>query len=534
MRVLEREYLPRSASPEEAGVSSVAVAAFMEDMKKSGIEIHSFLILRHGKVAAECFFAPFTRDTPHAMYSVSKSFTSTAVGFAVEEGLLSLDAKVIDFFPEHRPAHPDERLEKMTVRHLLTMTSGKNPSLLLDKTKDRWVRDYFHSPWISEPGEMFLYVSENIYMLCAILARVTGGSVTAFLTPRLYEPLGIPVPYWETDHHGVEAGGWGLMLPAEDFAKFTLCYAQDGVYDGKQVIPAWWVREATVIHSDNSANRGLDASAGYGYCFWQCGGAKNTYRADGMFSQFGMVFRDYDAQLVINCSEVSEQKACDCIWRHFPGLFLDGAEASAAPEVDLKAMCEQAALPMQQASFHSELEKQIEGKTIRLRKKILINLIGFPTSVLPFAATYMTKDRAGNIDRIRLHFAEHECTMAWIEGDEENTVVCGMDGHYRYGKIRLGQIDYSVCCTAQWNEQDTLDIWIRPLQAIAVRKLHFVFRGRRVRMTPRTTPPLKDMACDVAQVLDDLVKNPVISKLLKKAMCQIWRIVEPVYRGKLV
>ena len=240
MRVLEREYLPRSASPEEAGVSSVAVAAFMEDMKKSGIENHSFLILRHGKVAAECFFAPFTRDTPHAMYSVSKSFTSTAIGFAVEEGLLSLDAKVIDFFPEYRPAQPDEKLEKMTVSHLLTMTSGKNPSLLLDKTKDRWIKDFFNAPWISEPGEMFLYVSENIYMLCAILVRVTGISVTEFLTPRLYEPLGIPVPYWETDHHGVEVGGWGLMLPVEDFAKFTLCYAQNGVYEGKQVIPARW------------------------------------------------------------------------------------------------------------------------------------------------------------------------------------------------------------------------------------------------------------------------------------------------------
>lgn len=242
------------------------------------------------------------------MYSVSKSFTSTAIGFAVEEGLLSLDAKVIDFFPEYHPAKPDEKLEKMTVRHLLTMTSGKNPSLLLDKTKDRWVKDFFDSPWISEPGKMFLYVSENIYMLCAILVRVTGISVTEFLTPRLYEPLGIPVPYWETDHHGVEVGGWGLMLPAEDFAKFTLCYAQNGVYEGRQVIPAWWVQEATSVHSDNSANRDLDASAGYGYCFWQCGGAENTYRADGMFSQFGIVFKDYDAQLVINCAEVSEQK----------------------------------------------------------------------------------------------------------------------------------------------------------------------------------------------------------------------------------
>lgn len=534
MRVREREYLPRSASPEAAGVSSVAVAAFMEDMKKSGIENHSFLILRHGKVAAECFFAPFTRDTPHAMYSVSKSFTSTAIGFAVDEGLLSLDAKVIDFFPEYRPKQADEKLEKMTVRHLLTMTSGKNPSLLLDKTKDRWVKDFFDAPWISEPGEMFLYVSENIYMLCAILVRVTGISVTEFLTPRLYEPLGIPVPYWETDHHGIEVGGWGLMLPVEDFAKFTLCYAQNGVYHGKQVIPAWWVQEATAIHSGNSANRDLDANAGYGYCFWQCGGAKNTYRSDGMFSQFGIVFKDYDAQLVVNCAEVSEQKTRDCIWRHFPGAFLEEGETVDAPTVNLKAMCDEAALPMQLASFHSELEKCIEGKTIHMRKKILINLIGFPVSVLPFAATYMTKDRAGNIDRIRLHFAEDECTMDWVEGDEENSVVCGMDGHYRYGQIRLGQIDYTVCCTAAWKDDETLDIWIRPLQTIAVRKLNFIFKGNQVRMTPRTTPPLRDMAYNIAEGIDDLVKHPLFSHLLKKAMHQLWRIAEPVHKGKLV
>ena len=192
-----------------------------------------------------------------------------------------------------------------------------------------------------------------------------------------------------------------------------------------------------------------------------------------MFSQFGIVFKDYDAQLVVNCAEVSEQKTRDCIWRHFPGAFLEEGETVDAPTVNLKAMCDEAALPMQLASFHSELEKCIEGKTIRMRKKILINLIGFPVSVLPFAATYMTKDRAGNIDRIRLHFAEDECTMDWVEGDEENSVVCGMDGHYRYGQIRLGQIDYTVCCTAAWKDDETLDIWIRPLQTIAVRKLNF-------------------------------------------------------------
>ncbi|NLA76565.1 MAG: serine hydrolase, partial [Clostridiales bacterium] len=159
-----KKLLPRAESPEEVGVSSSELVEFLRDMEENGLEFHSFMVIRHGKVAAVCYREPFNAETPHAMYSVSKTFSGTAIGFAVHEGILSLDTRVIDVFPEYAPKKPCERLAKLTVRHLVTMTSGKNPSLLADKGKIDWIEDYINCPWYGDPGE-YRYVNENIYML---------------------------------------------------------------------------------------------------------------------------------------------------------------------------------------------------------------------------------------------------------------------------------------------------------------------------------------------------------------------------------
>ena len=209
--VKEKTALPRAAFPEQVGVSSEDILAFIDDLRQSDIEAHSFMILRHGKVAFETWRDPYTPDTPHTMYSISKSFTSAAAGFAIDEGCFSLDTKLIDIFPEYRPEAPDDRLEKVTIRHLLTMTAGKEVSLLSDKSKNQWKRDYFNASWYADPDDStWLYISEGTYMVCAAIARTTGQSVVEYLTPRLFEPLGFSrIPFWETDCDGVEAGGWG-------------------------------------------------------------------------------------------------------------------------------------------------------------------------------------------------------------------------------------------------------------------------------------------------------------------------------------
>ncbi len=242
---MSRTDLPRAATPEDVGVYADVVEQFIDYIQKEQLEFHSLMVLRHGKVAAEWYNEPFDANTKHTMYSVSKSFTATAVGFAVTEGLLSLDDVVTDFFPDYPPRTPHEYFQKMTVRTLLTMTSGKQTDMMANKGKIDWVEDFINSPWVFEPGTEYLYVNENIYMLCAILHRVTKMSVIEYLTPRLFQPLGIETPFWETDPNGVEAGGWGLYITTEDLAKFADCYLHEGKYRGRRVIPKTWAQEAT-------------------------------------------------------------------------------------------------------------------------------------------------------------------------------------------------------------------------------------------------------------------------------------------------
>ena len=225
--------IPRAQSPEAAGVSSAALSAMTRGILGHGLGVHSVMVLRRGQVAYEDFRTPYGPEIPHAMYSVSKSITSIAVGFAVEEGKLRLEDNVAELVPELREFDRHENLEKLQVEHLVSMCAGKKISVAADRTKKQWVRDFGRAAWAYAPGEGWHYCNENIYMLCVILQRVTGESVVDYLVPRLFEPLGIARPFWETDGQGVEAGGWGLFLKTEDMAKIGLCYLRDGVFQGR-------------------------------------------------------------------------------------------------------------------------------------------------------------------------------------------------------------------------------------------------------------------------------------------------------------
>lgn len=527
--------LPRASCPEEVGVSSKEIARFMHSIKDSGMRFHSFMIIRHGKVAAECYYAPFNPDTPHQMYSVSKSVTSTAVGLCVKEGLLSVDDRLVDIFPDYVPANADARLQKLQVKHLLSMTSGKNISFMDDKTQNDWITSYFNAPWYNEPGAEFRYVNENIYMLCAIVHRVTGQTVRDFLLPRLFAPLGIDYPQWETDAYNVEAGGWGVFLKTEDLAKLMLLYQQGGVFNGQRILDEEWVKTATGTVADNSNNMGLDSVYGYGYCFWR-NHEPATYRADGMFSQFGIVFEKLDAIFICTAGICSEDQARALIWKHFPTAFFDENAPHADTKWDaLPDMLRDAAMDAPLPASESPWERRLEGTVIRMRKNVLLNLVGFPLSMLPLAVVYMSCDKAGNIDNIRFSFREKECSMTWTEGDEENTVLCGMDGHYRYGEMRLGQMNFTVCCSAYWNESDNLIIDVRPLNTIGKRRLSFKFSlNDRVVMKPSSEPSVGEIAANLAEGVPGMFKNPAVVYLAKQALYMLPHIVEPKHRGRII
>ena len=528
--------IPRAKCPEEVGVSSREIAQFLQEMQEFGMRFHSFMVIRHGKVAAECYRAPYDAETPHQMYSVSKSVTSTAIGLCIKEGLLREDDRVADIFPDYvRGMENDARLQKLQVKHLLSMSAGKNVSLLDNKTKNNWITAFFKSPWYNDPGVEFRYISENIYMLCAIVHRVTGQTVRDYLQPRLFAPLGIDYPQWETDAYNVEAGGWGIFLKTEDLAKIMLLYQQGGVFNGQRILDEAWVKTATHTVTDNSNNRGMDSTDGYGYCFWR-NHVPNTYRADGMFSQFGIVFEDYDAIFICTSGICIEENARQAIWKHFPRAFFD--ENGTHPDTSyprLEEILQNAAMDAPLPKSASPWEQRLEGSVIKLRKNVLLNLVGFPVSMLPLAVVYMACDKAGNIDNIRFSFAEKECKMSWTEGDESNTVVCGMDGHYRYGEMRLGQLNYIVCCSAYWNRANNLVIDVRPVNTIGKRRLSFKFSlNDRVVMKPSSEPSVKEIAANLTEGVPGVFKNPAIIFAAQKVLSLLPIVVEPKHRGRIV
>jgi len=524
--------IPRAESPEAVGVSSKCILDLIEDFKNSDIEMHSLMVIRHGKVAAECYNYPFSAERPHACYSISKSITSTAIGFAVSEGILSLDTRLIDIFPEYKEK-ADENLKQLTIEHLVSMRSGKNTDILKNKAKIDWIDDYMKSPWYAKPGTDFRYVNENIYMLSASLHRLTGMNMRDFLRPRLFEPLGIDYPFWETDQNGIEAGGWGIYLKTEDIAKIMLCYAQGGRFEGKQIIPEEWTKVATMKHADNSLGTSKDASSGYGYCFWICGTDTPAYRCEGMFSQFGIVFKDYDAVLVFTGAEPMTQKTLDCIWRHFPAAF-DNAGKEGFVAENFSEAISNLVLDRPSAGDRSGMEKRLEGKVIKMRKKLLLNLVGYPMSVLPLAVTYMTTDKAGNIDNIIFNFGDDVCQFSWSEGDERNKIPCGMDGKYREGLMCLGGIKYKVLAAAKWKSDNELILDIRPVETIAKRRLFFTFKDKnKVVMTPASTPDVKNITNFIKDGAKDIFSNKFVVMLAQKIIDYLPAIVEPVHKGKV-
>jgi CubicO group peptidase (beta-lactamase class C family) len=302
--------LPRS-SPEAQGVSSEALRAFVEAADRQVNTMHSFMLVRHGRVVAEGWWKPETADKPHVLWSLSKSFTSTAVGLAIEDGKLHLEDEVLKFFPDLAPEEPSKNLKAMRVRDLLTMSTGHQTEPKF--TKDvPWVKTFLAHPVPHKPGTHFLYNTPATYMLSAIVQKVTGKTVLDYLRPRLFEPLGIDKATWEMSPQGINFGGWGLSVRTEDIAKFGQLYLQKGKWKGKQLVPAAWIETATSRQMSNGSNPRSDWEQGYGFQFWRC--RHSAYRGDGMAGQFCIVLPEQDAVLAMTANNRDMQGQLNLVW----------------------------------------------------------------------------------------------------------------------------------------------------------------------------------------------------------------------------
>jgi CubicO group peptidase (beta-lactamase class C family) len=307
------EPLPRS-TPEEQGISSKAVLKFVEAADKINT-LHSFMLLRHGKVIAEGWWNPESAEKPHVLHSLSKSFTSTAIGLAIAEGKLKLDDHVLQFFPDGAPADPSDNLKAVTVRDLLTMTGGHDTEPKADKSGPL-VKTFLAHPFAHKPGTHFQYNTMGTYTLSAIVTKVTGQTELEYLKPRLFEPLGIENPRWETSSEGYSLGGYGLYLRTEDIAKFGQLYLQKGKWNGRQLVPESWVEQATCKQTPNDqeshSKMGPDWQQGYCFQFWRC--THNAYRGDGAAGQLCVVMPDKDAVVAITADTGSMQGELNAIW----------------------------------------------------------------------------------------------------------------------------------------------------------------------------------------------------------------------------
>src|SRR5258705_371763 len=270
---LSGQALPRS-SAERQGISSEAILAFVERADSEIDAMHSFMLVRHGRVVAEAWWAPYDSATPHMLYSLSKSFTSTAVGLAIAEGKLSLDDPVLKFFPEDAPTDPSPNLQAMRVRDLLRMATGhqtENPPWRWSGATpppapdEPWTKTFLSQPVPFKPGTHFLYNSPATYMLSAIVQKVTGMTTLEYLRPRLFEPLGIDHPTWLASPQGITLGAFGLLIRTEDIARFGQLYLQKGVWHERQLVPAAWVLAATTLQVANGSCPPSDWDHGYGY-----------------------------------------------------------------------------------------------------------------------------------------------------------------------------------------------------------------------------------------------------------------------------
>ena len=407
------------ATPESLGVSSTAVSRFIDACAAGSFDMHSLIVARRGQIAARGWWAPYRADTAQSLYSLSKSFTSTAVGFAITAGQLKLSDKVVDFFPDQSPPTVSAHLAALSVEHLLTMTVGQasDATPLVTREHD-WVKTFLALPIEFAPGSVFLYNSASTYMLSAIVQKVTGEKLVDYLKPRLFDPLGLPAMRWSMCPRGINTGGWGLSATTEALFRFGQFCLQHGQWNGDQLLPAAWIEQATRAHIQQppapgqmleQAQQTSDWHQGYGYQFWRC--RHDAFRGDGAFGQFCIMLPKLDAVIAITSRTLDMQGLLNLVWEHLlPGLH-------------------EAALPADPTASN-RLRQQLAGLTLQLPPGAAISPQRMRSRV------YAIATNALGVQRLGIAFDAGTCRLSFAVGERTHVIDTGV-GRWRDGETEL-------------------------------------------------------------------------------------------------
>jgi CubicO group peptidase (beta-lactamase class C family) len=383
--VLENNPLP-TTTPEEAGIPSSAIIDFLQRLEDNRLCMHSFLLLRHGKVISEGYWKPFHAEKKHRMYSVTKSFVSVAIGLMEGEGLLSLDDRVVRFFPEKLPkegVHPF--IEEMTIRHLLAMTSAHEKTTYKQMKDDDWVRTFFMVPPSHRSGQIFSYDTSATLTLTAIVEKISGMPFLDYMRPRVLDPIGFSRDaYCLKTPLGVSQGGSALLCTTRDLAKFALVCMNKGKWNGAQLIPEEYIRAATSRQVDTSTLTYVDEQQGYGYQFWLC--RNNGFALLGMGGQVAICLPEHDLILVTTADLQPNpngiQAIFDALWATiYPSLSDKPITPNEAASTELNRVIDQLSIKLPRGASHSPIAEEIDGAVYAMKENMMeLSQVGFEFS----------------------------------------------------------------------------------------------------------------------------------------------------------
>ena len=421
-------------SPEEAGVRPEGILAFLDDLESGYTEMHGLMIMRHDKVIAEGYWAPYGPGIPHMCASLTKTYMGTAIGILIRKGLLTLDTPLSVVFPEFIPEEPSEYFPELTIRHVLTMGSGMTA---FPEMEGGWVKNFMAMPLEHKPGTYFWYNSVGSTFLGKVVEKLTGKDVYVFLEEELFPKIGIN---GKNVLHGIapadaDMWAWRTVSTTEDNLRLLKLYKDGGIWEGERILPEEFVRLATTKQIENDTNgareRGeLDGCAGYGYQMWMCQ-HPGAYRADGAAGQFSIVIPDKDMIVAMNQNAPGSNpaKALKAVWDILLPAVMD-------EEIEKDEACAAASAKLQNRLKHltiaaPEFKPYAAGKETA-SGKYLVKDGSFDLFCLGMFAP-----EAEPVRRFEIRFGEMEGTILWESVD--HTACClefAMDGTRRFNRFR--------------------------------------------------------------------------------------------------
>lgn len=460
------------ATPESVGIRSQAILDYIDALERSNTEMHGIMIMRHGKICAEGWWQPFAPNLRHGLQSHTKTYAATAVGIAYTEGILKLDERLIDIFPDESPAQPSENLKLLTVRDVLCMGCGMD---VMPRPSVDWIRDFMHTPVNHKPGTAFMYNSTGSSMLGAIVRKKTGEGLQEYLTKRLFCKIGINPDNirWYCMPDGMETGGGGMLATTEDNLRLMKLYADGGVWEGQRILAEDYVKLATSNQNDSATEalnnpQASDNFLGYGFQIWMCK-PNGVYRADGAMGQFTIVSPEQDLLIAINETAVGAhwaQSTLNITWDFLENIKNEtlAQDDESAARLSRKMRCLN--LPNPEYQPFSPIAENISGKVFTVESGVLSMEIFNFMSGTPVSA----------ITSFSLSFDDYGCVWNTKGPSGAQSVRIATNG-FRFTNL-MGSADNQtqlLVCDGAWTQEDTFTATLRWAETCFVKKLAFHF-----------------------------------------------------------